>query len=558
MTVTELLDAKKHANIELLKRADGSSWDPEKTCLPGTRVQVINELVTFASSPTLETSERIQLITGVLGCGKSAIAHSVSQRCYDMRPRILGASFMFSREAEARRTPGLVISTIVHTLCGRYPDFARAVSAAIEEDRSILLASVSRQFRSLILEPMKITASSMDYPVVIVIDALDEGCSDGADTEFLKALANDGAELPPCMKWIITSRPLLGIMMHLENKPHILVRNLELGNSSNLVDIALFARHALASIAEKRNLGETWPGEELKHSFVRKAEGLFIWVATTCGFILTATNPTKQLERLVGGDSSLRLGTEAKMAQLYTAVLAACPWDDDEDFANNYQLLMGTVLALKAPLSPLSIKSLLALDNDISVAEALRPLSPVLMGVLEATDADGPLQILHDSFRGFLTGQSGNALSATNPRYKIDVAEHNERVTLAVVRLLNHELPRLKPDLDLIIGVINQEETQGVPRLPEGVITVPVWYCCQYLLSHLSTVLTPPAELVQAVNEFMNTGVSSWVLLCSSEGSLQGVSAIFDWYTVCNKLMGVHPIKAHSASHSQQHRKYRV
>lgn len=464
--VTNVFEA---ATLELLKRADGASWDPEKTCLSSTRTDLIKDLVEFAASSAAQTPHRILLVVGVLGCGKSAIAHSVSERCHMADPRVLGASFMFSREVEGRGTPVLLVSTIAYSLCGRYPDFARAISAVIEEDRSILSAPISRQFRSLLVEPMKRVSASIPHPISIVIDALDEGCDDGSDAALLKALANDGDDLPPNFRIIITSRPMPKIMIHLANKPHIDVREIELLSDRNLEDVALFARHSLAEIREKRGLPPSWPGEELSNKFIRKAEGLFIWVSTTCAFMLNAANPTRQLERLTGDQYPSSLGSEAKMALLYTAVLAACPWGD-EDFVENYQLLLGT---LRTPLSPLAIKSLLAVD--IPITDTLRSLSPVLMGVTNTRDGDRPLQILHDSFRAYSTRQDMSTLSSDEQRYTIDVAAHNQRLALEVLRFLNHHLPPLKHMVREINATMRSDKSQGIPSPPFGSITEGLW-----------------------------------------------------------------------------------
>lgn len=531
LIVEDLLIREKHAILELLKCADGSSWNPKQACLSGTRVELINDLLDFASSPA-PPPYRIQLVIGVLGCGKTAIAHSVAELCHNANPRVLGAAFMFSREAETRSTPDLLMSSIASTLCGRYPALARATSAAIENDRSILLAPIARQFRSLLLEPLKAACHSILYPIAIIIDALDEACNDGSDAELLEVLGKDCAELPPNVRIIITSRPSPQIMMHLAHQPHIRVREIELLSTGNLGDIALFAQHSLAMIAEKRFLG-SWPGKHLTEAFVLKAEGLFIWVSTTCGFMLKATSPTRQLERLLGSDSSLKLSSEAKMAQLYTTVLATCPWDD-EDFADNYQVLMGTILTLRTPLSPEGIKSLLGID--LSITDTLRSLSPVLTGVTDSQDEHRPVQILHDSFRGYLTLQHGSALNAEERRYKIDVAAHNQRLLLNILSLLDRELGSLAPFINHVVSVLWKPEIRGLPVPPHGTISEAVWYCCQHIVSHLSAVkahgVSP--KLLEALENFTETQrLGSWILLGSSNGSFQGPSALLNWFPVC-------------------------
>lgn len=534
-----------NTNINLLKIAAGSSWDRKMTCLDGTRDEIINDLVKFASlpprktpdsssptleSPAFEASVRIQVVTGVLGCGKSAIAHSVAEICE--KAGILGASFMFKRGIKDRESPDLLMSTIVRSLCAHWQDsaFSSAISQAIEEKPTIISPPISQQFQSLVVRPMEAISESLPRPVVIVIDALDEACDCESGTLLLQLLADDTAKLPLNIRVIITTRLTPEIERYLCGKPHIHVRpEIKLSEEGNVRDIAHFVHHSLHEIAERHpnDVDPEWPGAQ---ALIDKAEGLFIWASTACNFVAIASDPADQLQQFIDAEAAPNLGLDKKMAQLYGTVLDACPWRTDRNFAKNYSLLMGTILALRTPLSPHAIKSILGLK--LSITRTLRPLSPVLMGVTEASDGDKPLQILHDSFRAFLTGEDMNSVSAEDPRYKINVAEHNERLVLSVVQLLNGELLHLKPDLDGIISAIAEGESHGVPGPPDD-ITEALWYCCQYLSSHLSIVTEPSRQLIDALNEFMKTSVSPWIVLCSSKGSFPDISSVFKWYTVC-------------------------
>lgn len=523
---TRLLDARTYANVELLKRDDGASWDITKTCLAGTRVELVENLVKFASSS--HSLHRIAVVTGVVGCGKTTIAHTVAERCYSADPRILSAAFMFSREVKARNTPELLVSTIVHALCGQNPALARAVSAAIEGDRSILSAPIARQFRSLLLEPLKVVSTSIDS-VVIVIDALDEGCDDGSNGDLLKVLANDGAELPPYARIIVTSRPLPKIMTYLSNRHHIDVQEIDLQSPHNLEDIAFFARYSLAEIRRKQHLPPLWPGVEVTDAFIHQADGLFVWVSTACDFLRSASDPDGLAKSLAGLEHPSHLSSEAMMVLLYNAVLAACPWDDD-NFAENYQLLLGTILTLKTPLPPLTIESILGVN--ISITATLRFLSPVLTGITDDSDGNRPLQISHDSFRGFLSGRYASILPADRRQYLINLDAHNRRLTLDVLRLLNRELPLLTPLINEIDADIRGDEGKDIHSPPIGTVSEPVWYCCQQLVSHLTDVTDPCAELVAALCDFMQTGLSSWIMLCYSQHVFPELSTMLEWYTV--------------------------
>lgn len=480
----------------------------------------------FVSAEDPTSPHRIHLLVGVVGCGKSTIAQSVSDKCANRDPSCLASSFLFSHEVDARRTPDLLFSTIASNLGRFHPALAEAVSTAIESDPNVLSPPLIKQFRNLVLAPVTSTADL--HPITIVIDALDEGFNE----ELLEILADDFAQLPPNCRIVITSRPDPTVMMHLRGQPHILIRELDLADKHNIDDVAVFARHTLSDIAKKRGLGAEWPGEERSEAFIRKAEGLFIWVSTVGGFLRSCADPAKQLQRLIEDHQYFNLNSEAKMASLYTTVLSACPWDDDDDFSANYQLLMGTIVALKTPLSPLAIKSLLAID--ISITDTLRSLSPVLMGIVDLGDSERPLQILHHSFVEFATRRDVRNLPGSEQRYAINEAEHNQRLTLAILHHMNHELNLLESEYD-----------QYMTSLQEGdldfstfhTISPSLWYSCRYLIPHLATITEPEPELHDALHNFLAVA-PIWMLVCAFNGSYQEFSQVLDCsavslYTSC-------------------------
>lgn len=524
-------EARKRSNLDLLKYASGSNWNPRRVCLSGTRKDIIHELVEATTSGA-SSPYRVHLVVGVAGCGKSTLVHSISQACATSTPSTLASTFFFSRGEAGRSTPDLLFSSAAHDLSRFDPAAADAINHGLESDRKILSQSLTDQFRELFRLPIASIPNSR--PVVIVIDALDEGLSGNSDEaaraseELLDIFSEECATLPSNCRIIITSRPEPSVMQ-LRHRSHVCVHEIMLDDPRNQYDVALLSRHLLSNIAKQRHLEVSWPGEQLQNTFIRRAEGLFIWVSTTCAFIARATNPTRQLQQLCGESSTFNLGPEAKMAQLYSTVLAACPWDD-VDFADNYQLLMGTILYLETPLSPLAMKSLLGVE--ISIVDTLRPLSPVLTGVTDAEDGDRPLQIIHDSFRAYSTGRGVSTLSPDERRYAIDKVGHGQRLTLAVLHLLNRELPLVKSTIDEIVGSIMREEEGDIMSPLKGRISDSLSYCSQYLLLHLSGVTKPSSEILEALREFMNTKLSLWIILCSAKGSFQGVAAIFAWCRV--------------------------
>src|SRR6202042_242297 len=110
----------------------------------------------------------------------------------------------FDREIPERNQPHQLFSTIARDLVGLYPALAEDIVVVLEEEPSVSSAPLTRQFEALMLKPS--LRHSFIKPVVIVIDALDEGFSSDLDTELLAILRDQVAKLPGMFRIFLTSR----------------------------------------------------------------------------------------------------------------------------------------------------------------------------------------------------------------------------------------------------------------------------------------------------------------------------------------------------------------
>lgn len=130
------------------------------------------EVLQFILAPRGEDLAKIFLLTGPAGAGKSAMAHTVAQRCHEMG--ILASSFFFSRDYRDR--PRRLFSSIARALATYDKELRQEIGLAIERDESLPTAPLSRQFQDLILTPT--SKYPLGKPCVIVIDAFDESFDD--------------------------------------------------------------------------------------------------------------------------------------------------------------------------------------------------------------------------------------------------------------------------------------------------------------------------------------------------------------------------------------------
>jgi hypothetical protein len=124
--------------------------DPKNCCMPDTRVNLIEGLVSFAVSEN--TSKRLFLLSGIAGCGKSAVATSVANLLY-RRDCLLG-SFFFHRDSEKMRISANLLHTIAYSMALRHAPYKKALIEVLKKDAMIEDQGLSIQFDALLRKPL--------------------------------------------------------------------------------------------------------------------------------------------------------------------------------------------------------------------------------------------------------------------------------------------------------------------------------------------------------------------------------------------------------------------
>ena len=70
------MTAAEDSDLSGIPYADGACYDPDKGCLLGTRMAILEDISEWINSPN-EDVPHIYFLSGVAGSGKSAIAHTV-------------------------------------------------------------------------------------------------------------------------------------------------------------------------------------------------------------------------------------------------------------------------------------------------------------------------------------------------------------------------------------------------------------------------------------------------------------------------------------------------
>jgi hypothetical protein len=507
--------------LDTLPYADGASWNPNFVCLTNTRKALIDDIIEWIYLAEESTRVRIFWLSDVAGAGKSAIAHTIAQYCDNHG--LLGSSFFFDRNIPDRRTPQKLFTTIARDLARLDNNLADHISLVLEADRSVASACQTRQFEKLILEPT--LRHRIGRAVVIVIDGLDEGY----DLETLRVLRNRVPELPGNFRIFMTSRPFDDIVTDLSDTGHVHRISIDIHGDSNQRDIEVYIRDRLHYISSRKRLTVEWPGEARTSDLINKSEGLFVWVSIVSEYLRTATHPDKKLFTLLYERNLSGVSMNAKMDALYSEVLCACNWDD-EDFVHGYHLVVGAIMAAKTPLSSRALKSFHRINVGLDVDGVLWPLSSLLTGL---SNQDQPIHILHLSFRDFITSRAQSSL--IHQRYYVSEKEHNQRLATLCLHVLNEDLTSHTPGTGYLSE--SASDTEDIPSIGPSDVSEAVWYACRFWMEHVIEIEIEiegdtSDTLLDSLHKFLAERLTLWIEVLSTQYPFQSLSGVRAWLQV--------------------------
>ncbi|PPQ85050.1 hypothetical protein CVT25_010272 [Psilocybe cyanescens] len=308
----------------------GDRRDPPK-CHPNTRIAVLKKIMDWIHGldPAMQKA-LIMWVYGPAGAGKSAIAQSIAELCYD--EGILIASYFFSRFDSTRNHPRSLIATIAYQASLCIPNIREHINAAIDHDPLIFTRSLTVQMSTLVIQPLEdcIRSDTAAPARVIIIDGLDE-CEDRqGQVEILatisKALQQHG--LP--FIFLITSRPEHDIRTafghgYLKDITERVPLDDEYLPSD---DIRVFLQDSFSEIKETHpfhaDIVAIWPGGDILESLVEKSSGQFIYASTVIKFVKSSRHrPPQRLEIVLGLRPVQRDIPFAELDALYMHILSS-------------------------------------------------------------------------------------------------------------------------------------------------------------------------------------------------------------------------------------------
>ncbi|KAL3457447.1 hypothetical protein BJX64DRAFT_293126 [Aspergillus heterothallicus] len=360
--ITLTIDEK--LELDRLKIAEGAAFDShtnqDDRCLPGTRVDVIREIEDWAESPN---GEGIYWVRGKAGTGKSTISRTIASFLHGKG--VLGGSFFFKR-GEAERGNGRRLFPTLAKQLANSPvtrEMRPGILKALRDTPDISDKNLQDQFESLILQPLLAIQEGVPIVVTIVIDALDE-CDQSRDIRTILGLLSEvksSAILQ--LRFVLTSRfeePIVASFKSISRNGHD-YRELildEKGRTAIQDDIALFFEKKLKIIREERDLAPNWPGKEQVQALVKMSTPLFVFAATVCRMLEDDQFiPKATLEAILSyqyGNTEL----ERTYLPVFEQLLKDRTKAQQGMLIREYRALLGTIIALEAPLSASSLSKL--------------------------------------------------------------------------------------------------------------------------------------------------------------------------------------------------------
>lgn len=525
------------ASLNQLSIAEGASFDSRaeegnETCLPNTRVELLEKLSVWIAEPS---SKSIFWLNGMAGTGKSTIARTLAEA--RTKSNNLGATFFFKRGESDRTNLKNFVSTLARQLARNVSGLDIHIKAAVDIDSAIADKRVQDQFRRLIIEPLSKVPKTQSS-LVFVIDALDE-CEQDSDVALLIRLFSTAQNSSYRLRIFITSRPELPIRLgfkNIEGTYEDLVLH-EIPAQTIEHDIAVFLRHKLSIIKKEsdqfqdgRELPQNWPGEAAVQRLVMMAIPLFIFASTICRLIgdYRLGNPQSLLDEVLSqekGDGNSQLHTTYYPAlKQQFASLQEYQIDKRIKIVKSFRLIVGTIVTLFQPLSAVSLSRLLNISED-AVADRLRLLHSVLD---IPKDPERPIRLLHPSFRDYLI----NLQNMKETDFWIDEG-------LVHQNLANHCLSIMCRDLREDICGLQEpglcRSNIATDRIRRHV-PIELEYACLYWVPHLTATSFEP-DTAEKVHSFLKQHFLHWTEVLSLIGRYaEGVPflrRLQDWIHVC-------------------------
>ncbi|KAK0235056.1 hypothetical protein EDD85DRAFT_938360 [Armillaria nabsnona] len=393
----------------------GKKLGPKSECMPGTRVETINTLVSWIA----ECDDRILWCSGLAGTGKSSLAGTLHNLlCFHMGSRSRLAAFVrYDRTSYSNSSE--LIPSIAHSLGMFDKRIGNAIAEALTASGiavEIAPSQLRTQFQLLLQEPLETIPELHDEgPLVVIIDGLDE--SSDLSKDLLEVLADGFGPKLPYMRLIVFSRPEDKISRVFKNHKHVYHFPLDISSYEMKHDLQHFIQTKLDSITDK-SAWEKHNEQGVATQLADRASGLFIWAATVCSFLCDFPS-LPRLKALL--ETTIPTDAMDALTILYRTTLDTVASEVSgakEDIRRCIRAVLGALIVRKGKMTVPMLPELVLQPGDPQAQLIVAKLGSVV-----EERSDGSLELIHKSFDDFLRdyGRCGDG-------WFIDVKEHEKEL----------------------------------------------------------------------------------------------------------------------------------
>ena len=138
----------EHMALEKLKPVLAARFSDGNPCLPGTRLDILQEITGWREA---ESSRDSFWVHGTAGTGKSTITHTI---CEQLREKgVLAGSFFCKRDIPDQRDPRRVLPSLAYTLTIMVEPYRELLLRAIEKEPDISSSPLNLQLTTLFITP---------------------------------------------------------------------------------------------------------------------------------------------------------------------------------------------------------------------------------------------------------------------------------------------------------------------------------------------------------------------------------------------------------------------
>ncbi|KAG8700963.1 hypothetical protein FRC08_004349 [Ceratobasidium sp. 394] len=466
INVQMLLDAQC-AVLKELKPLGEARYNSTCSCLPGTREQLLGEVVGWCMNSS--TSESLLWIYGQAGLGKSAIATSLCERLD--KNDALAVSFFCKRDNVQRRDPQRVLTSVIHGITLRHDSYAKAVATAIQQDSSLCSSPMHMQYEKLVKELLP-SQGMLDPDIrhVVVVDALDE-CGTQETRQQLLGYLRGMSQLVSWLKIVVTSRPDQDMRDYFDGLPkHVFAsRDVYQYDASN--DIYVFVQQRFI---ESNRRAKSLPDDAVT-LLAEAACGLFIWAQTACKLVLNDYDPRARFEAILG--STKLEDTLSPLDALYTTAIECSLGDNSDSNTKALRQCLGAIIVCSTR-TPLSVDALSELLGRRVRVDVLQSVVESLGSVLYTDhNQGGAVRVYHPSFADYMT------IPARSKQFYVDVEERNMELAESCLEAMVVELKFNICGLES--SYVYNKDVPDLAQRVDSTISGRLRYSCVYWTTHL-------------------------------------------------------------------------